>query len=208
MSGRNKSRILFILYCSVLIYFDNSFSFMIFNLFLAFVALELSYLLPLFLFKSKFQAPVSIIVYTAFILMSPNIFYVVTDLIHLRIFPFKFWAEVEPKEWWHFYILTSGVIIAIFFYHLMIEQVRNIVNRSKWGTLLLFVFVVLGSIGIYIGRFLRFHSVHVFTEPFSIVKQFIDSLTGEAIMFILWITLLQLLVIWLFPKARSKSILL
>ncbi|GKU78108.1 DUF1361 domain-containing protein [Paenibacillus sp. L3-i20] len=203
-SDRNKARILFFVYSLMLLYFDNEFSFMIFNLFLAFVALELSYVLPLFTIKSKSEIPISILVYTVFVLLSPNIFYVVTDLIHLKSFSFNFWETLERSEWWHFFILTTGVMIAVFYYHLMIQQIRSVTKQSKWGPLLLLIFIVLGSIGIYIGRFLRFHSVHVFTEPFSIVKQFLSSLTTDSILFITWISLLQLLVVWIFPKERKE----
>lgn len=63
-----------------------AYSFMILNMFLAFAALELSFLLPLFKAKSKRELPVSIAFYIVFVLLSPNVFYVITDLIHLNMF--------------------------------------------------------------------------------------------------------------------------
>ncbi|WP_090913533.1 MULTISPECIES: DUF1361 domain-containing protein [unclassified Bacillus (in: firmicutes)] len=36
--------------------------------------------------------------------------------------------------------------------------------------------IILSSIEIFIGRFLRFHSIYLFTEPFSVVIQLLSSI--------------------------------
>ncbi|MDQ6420379.1 DUF1361 domain-containing protein [Paenibacillus sp. LHD-117] len=204
IGDRNKARLLFFAYALILFVSEHHFSFMLFNLFLAYASLEISYLLPLFRVRKRSELPASLLVYVLFLLMSPNVFYIVTDLIHLNAFPFRYTEGLRVKEWWHFTILVSGVFIAVFYYATMIKQVLDLLKLSRWSRWsrhILFAFIVLNSVGIYIGRFLRFHSVHLFTEPFKLMQQFIDSITRDALLFIGWITLLQLLVVWMFARA-------
>lgn len=205
MNERLKARICFFIYMAVLIVFDVEYSFMTLNMFLAFAALELSFLLPLFKVKQKSEILVSSLFYIMFILLSPNVFYVVTDLIHLNIYQFNYKKGLVLEEWKNFFVLTSGVIIAMYYYVLMLKQVNNLL-QTKWKTGMLFVFVLLSSIGIFIGRFLRFHSIHLFTEPLSLVKQFAYALNGSSILFIIWLTLLQCIVGWLFVDRKRSGL--
>ena len=206
---RNKARLLFFAYAILLLVSEHHFSFMLFNLFLAFASLEISYLLPLFRARKRTELPASILVYLLFLLMSPNVFYIVTDLIHLNAFPFRYTSGLRVKEWWHFTILVTGVLLSCFYYTIMVKQLRELWMRSRWSRFagpLLLAFIVLGSIGIYIGRFLRFHSVHLFTEPFELLERFVSSLTRDALLFIGWITLLQLLIVWMFvPRTEVEG---
>ncbi|MGH0423336.1 DUF1361 domain-containing protein [Bacillus pretiosus] len=205
MNERLKARICFFIYMAVLIVFDVEYSFMILNMFLAFAALELSFLLPLFKVKQKSEVLVSSLFYIIFILLSPNVFYVVTDLIHLNIYQFNYKNGLVLEEWKNFFVLTSGVIIAMYYYVVMLKQVNNLLH-TKWKTGMLFVFVLLSSIGIFIGRFLRFHSIHLFTEPLSLVKQFLYALNGSSILFIIWLTFLQCIVWWLFVDRKRSGL--
>ncbi|RJE91444.1 DUF1361 domain-containing protein [Paenibacillus sp. 1011MAR3C5] len=205
MTVRNKARLLYFAYLALLIVTENSFSFMIFNSFLAFAALEISYLLPLFRPRSKAELPAGLFVYLLFLLMSPNVFYIVTDLIHLNAFPFRYTAGLAFREWWHFFLLVAGVLLALFFYVIMVEQVRGLFAGKRLGALALLIFVLLESVGIFIGRFLRFHSVHLFTEPLALLRQFIDSLSRDAILFIGWISILQLMILWMFAHPLKEK---
>ena len=53
------------------------------------------------------------------------------------------------------------------------------------------------------GTFLRFHTVHLITEPFTIIRQVIASLNTQSITFILLMVLLQTVIV-IFVK-RSES---
>ncbi len=204
ISEHNKARILFSGYILVLWSFDNRLSFMMFNSFLAYIALELAFLLPYFSSKKKMTLPVGIIVYAAFILMSPNVFYIVTDMIHFNQFKFHFMEGIARKEWWNFTLLAAGVFISLYFYILMIRQLRLVFTKQSLYCTAILLFVLLESVGIYMGRFLRFHSIHIFTDPQKIIRIFADSITKDAILFIGWMTILQLLVIWMF-RAGGKT---
>lgn len=205
LNDRNKARILFFVYLAVLIASKNVYSFMIFNSFLAYAALEISYLLPLFRPKTKGEWPASLFVYLLFLLMSPNVFYIVTDLIHLNFFPFRYTAGLVVREWWNYFLLVTGVLLAIFYYITMIRSIRSLLAGFRWSGLILLLFVVLQAVGIFIGRFLRFHSVHLFTEPFALLREFLNAITADALMFISWITVLQLLIIWIFSNSAKEN---
>ncbi|GGE57048.1 DUF1361 domain-containing protein [Priestia taiwanensis] len=205
MIERTKVRISFFAYILLLLTFDTSYPFMIFNLFLAFAALELSFLLPLFKIKDRKEIPASILFYLVFLLMSPNIFYVVTDLIHLKIFTFDFKQGLVLEEWWNFSILTAGVILAIYYFTLMMKQLHLLLVAVKWRTFIIFGFMILGSIGIYIGRFLRFHSVHLFTEPLSLITQVLASINVPSLLFVTWMSVLQFLIYWLFVEKKGEQ---
>ncbi|TVX91918.1 DUF1361 domain-containing protein [Paenibacillus agilis] len=209
MNIRSKARLGFFLYIGMLLYFDTAYSFMIFNLFLAFAALELSYLMPLFKIKTKREIPISFLFYLIFILMSPNVFYVVTDLIHLKRFDFNYRQGIIVMEWWNFFVLVSGVLLAICFYILMTDQVRRLLQsfqlRASTVTFGMFVFLLLTSFGIFIGRFLRFHSIHLFTEPWSLIERVWYSLDRNALLFILWMTILQAIIVWMFGRNEKRG---
>ncbi|MCR8844037.1 DUF1361 domain-containing protein [Paenibacillus sp. SC116] len=182
---------------------------MTFNLFLAFAALELSYLLPLFKIKTKSEIPISFLFYLIFILMSPNVFYVVTDLIHLKRFDFNYRQGIIVMEWWNFFVLVSGVLLAIYFYILMTNQVRQLLQSFQWRassvTFGMFIFLLLTSFGIFIGRFLRFHSVHLFIEPWSLIERVWYAIDRNALLFILWMTVLQVIIVWLFGRNEKRG---
>ncbi|MFF2888970.1 DUF1361 domain-containing protein [Paenibacillus sp. NPDC057967] len=205
LNDRNKARILFFSFLAVLLATDHAYSFLLFNSFLAYAALEISYLLPLFRPKSKGEWPTSLLVYLLFLLMSPNIFYMVTDLIHLNLFPFRYMAGLVVREWWNFFLLVTGVLLAIFYYVTMIKGIRSLLAGNRWSGVILLLFIILQAVGIFIGRFLRFHSVHLFTEPLSLLREFLNAITRDALMFIGWITILQLIIIWMFSSSPKEQ---
>ncbi|MCM3337589.1 DUF1361 domain-containing protein [Paenibacillus sp. MER TA 81-3] len=206
MDERAKARLCFFAYILMLIIFDTAYSFMILNMFLAFAALELAFLLPLFKAKSKREIPVSAAFYIVFILLSPNVLYVITDLIHLKIFEFNFKKGLIVEEWWNFFVLISGVVLAIYYYILMLKQIHSLILHIKWSKTILLAFIILCSIGVYIGRFLRFHSIHLFAEPFSLVSQVLSSINGDSLLFIGWMSMLQFIMWWLFSDSRRNSL--
>ncbi|MED2737716.1 DUF1361 domain-containing protein [Bacillus toyonensis] len=202
MDTRLKARLSFFIYITVLAVSDTRFSYMILNMFLAFAALEISFLLPLFKVNSKREIFVSTFFYGVFILLAPNVFYVVTDLIHLNGYRFDYLNGLVIAEWCDFFILTSGVLLAIYYFILMLEQIESLPQEIRWKDVCIGAFIILSSIGVFIGRFLRFHSIHLFTDPISVMKLFTNSLNEGALLFICGISLLQFIIYWLFRDLK------
>ena len=84
------------------------------NLFLAYIPFELSLLLRLFKPNKKYERPLFIIYSFIFVLLLPNTFYMVTDLIHLNQFQFNFYAGLNLGEWKYFTYLLLGVFLAVY----------------------------------------------------------------------------------------------
>ncbi|NDQ96324.1 DUF1361 domain-containing protein, partial [Staphylococcus aureus] len=84
MQSRYIARIYFLILFIVSLFETKIFQFMTLNLFLAYIPFELSLLLRLFKPNKKYEWPLFIIYSFIFVLLLPNTFYMVTDLIHLN----------------------------------------------------------------------------------------------------------------------------
>jgi uncharacterized membrane protein len=139
-----------------------------------------------------------------FIAILPNAPYILTDIIHfydaVRAISsvWKITLVIVPT-----YILFIG--IGWFAYVFSLVNVRQYMSKNKldsYVTITEFTLHLLCAIGIYIGRFLRFNSWSLVTQP----KQFLQVLPGELIgKFPLVVILLTFLIITVF-YAISKPL--
>jgi uncharacterized membrane protein len=145
-----------------------------------------------------------------FIALLPNAPYILTDIIHfydaVRAISsvWKITLVIVPT-----YILFIG--IGWFAYVFSLVNLRRYLSRyqlDRYTTRLEFGLHLLCAIGIYIGRFIRFNSWSLVTQP----KQFLQVLPGELIgKFPLVVILLTFLIITLFytiskPLIENSSI--
>ncbi|PWZ64307.1 DUF1361 domain-containing protein, partial [Staphylococcus pseudintermedius] len=86
MNARYIARITYVVLILISILIPNQLMFLTLNVSLAYIPLELVYLIKLFIPRRAFEWPLFIIYLFIFILMLPNTFYMVTDLIHLNQF--------------------------------------------------------------------------------------------------------------------------
>ncbi|WP_141709892.1 DUF1361 domain-containing protein, partial [Staphylococcus aureus] len=86
MQSRSIPRTSFLLFFIVCLFETKIFQFMPLNLVLAYIPFELSLLLRLIKPNKKYEWPLFIIYSFIFVLLLPNTFYMVTDLIHLNQF--------------------------------------------------------------------------------------------------------------------------
>ncbi len=144
-----------------------------------------------------------------FIAILPNAPYILTDIIHfydaVRAISsvWKITLVIVPT-----YILFIG--IGWFAYVFSLVNIRQYMSKNQLGayiTLTEFTLHMLCAIGIYIGRFIRFNSWSLVTQP----KQFLQVLPGELIgKFPLLVILLTFLIITIFyaifkPLIQSSS---
>lgn len=114
MQSRYFARIYFIILFVISMTESHIFNFMTLNLFLAYVPFELCLLLKLFKPVKAFEWPLFIVFGLIFLLLVPNTFYMITDLIHLNQFQFNFLAGLNITEWIYFTYLILGVLLAIY----------------------------------------------------------------------------------------------
>lgn len=95
------------------------------------------------------------------LLFLPNAPYLVTDLMHLRV-------VANFPVWYDAIMLFSFALVGLFLGFLSLYRMQMFVARH-WGTRISWLFavgtLVLSSFGVYIGRFLRWNSWDVFTNP-------------------------------------------
>jgi len=144
--------------------------FLLWNLFLAFVPYTISYWLcnnqPV---RNKLKLIAAI---SAWLLFIPNAFYILTDLFHLDE------ISAAPK-WFDLLLLLSFAWNGLFFGVASLRQMEITVQKiSGKGSSLLIVFIVmwLNAFGIYIGRFLRYNSWDIITQPFSLFSEMLEIL--------------------------------
>ncbi|MGY3481587.1 MULTISPECIES: DUF1361 domain-containing protein [Staphylococcus] len=186
------------------IFFNQFYQFMTLNLFLAYVPFELCLLLNLFKPKYKYEWPLFIVFVLIFLCMVPNTLYMVTDLIHLNQFTFNFYQGLIIVEWVYFTFLVAGVLLALYLLILMFVEMENFTTHRWLNRTIIFIMMFLNGLGIYIGRFLRLHSVYIINEPLRIYREVINHLDFDAFLFVILLVLLQIL-IYTFAKGVQRT---
>ncbi|OAO06501.1 DUF1361 domain-containing protein [Staphylococcus cohnii] len=186
------------------IFFNQFYQFMTLNLFLAYVPFELCLLLNLFKPKYKYEWPLFIVFVLIFLCMVPNTLYMVTDLIHLNQFTFNFYQGLIIVEWVYFTFLVAGVLLALYLLILMFVEMGNFTTHRWLNRTIILIMMFLNGLGIYIGRFLRLHSVYIINEPLRIYREVINHLDFDAFLFVILLVLLQIL-IYTFAKGVQRT---
>ncbi|MCT1914219.1 MULTISPECIES: DUF1361 domain-containing protein [Staphylococcus] len=186
------------------IFFNQFYQFMTLNLFLAYIPFELCLLLNLFKPKYKYEWPLFIVFVLIFLCMVPNTLYMVTDLIHLNQFTFNFYQGLIIVEWMYFTFLVAGVLLALYLLILMFVEMENFTTHRWLNRSIILIMMFLNGLGIYIGRFLRLHSVYIINEPLRIYREVINHLDFDAFLFVILLVLLQVL-IYTFAKGVQHT---
>lgn len=132
------------------------------NLFLAIVPLLFSNLL----LKQKTFNYKSVLLLGFWLLFLPNAPYLVTDIFH-------FFERPPVPMWFDLMLVVSGAWNGILLCMISLFQVEGFLKRVyKPGliNILMFLLFISCGYGIYIGRYLRYNSWDVFTNPVDIVK--------------------------------------
>lgn len=144
------------------------FLFLAWNLFLAYLPYALSAWLEKSLSLLR-KGSLFFSVFLVWLLLLPNSFYIITDLFHLRI------AENMPL-WFDLALILSFAWNALLMGVLSVRQVERLVTL-RWNKAAVFFstpIMFLVALGIYIGRYLRFNSWDVITNPFQLLQDLIN----------------------------------
>lgn len=88
-----------------------------------------------------------------FVLLVPNTFYMLTDLIHLNQFTFDFYVQLNIMEWLYFTYLLLGVFLAMYCMILIFINLMHFTSKLWLNRILIVVLMFLNGLGIYMGRF-------------------------------------------------------
>ena len=173
----------------------DEYTFLIWNLFLAWLPLVMSYVASSFANDRRFVAftvPVTAILWLLFF---PNAPYMVTDLFHLR-YPregIPVWFDTLLINWFAW----TGVLLGIFSLFMMHDIVQKVFGRIA-GWLFVMNVSTLCSVGIYIGRFLRWNSWDVILHPFDRLREFLYHATHPSLQSIVFISVFSSLFIFIY----------
>lgn len=147
------------------VYTDTTvFLFLNWNLFLAFIPWALTSLVMLYpkLQKSRFTL---FVVLSTWLLFFPNAPYILTDLFHLRL-------KLSMPIWFDLVLILSFAWNGLLFGFLSLWDIEKILEKTiKRGyvKVISIILLFIGSFGIYVGRFLRWNSWDLITEPFKLI---------------------------------------
>lgn len=183
---KTNSLLLFLsIYCGILLLFRAKIThsifyfFLVWNLFLGAVP----YLILAFA-KEKIQllenVKTRVIVFFSWLLFLPNSFYILTDFVHLK--------KGNPELFWFDLILLfSFSSLGFLFGLLSVREFKNCFSlfySNKLVSISIPIICLLSGFGIYLGRFLRFNSWNILTNPFQLLLDSLVTLfTTEAILF-------------------------
>ena len=136
--------------------------FLVWNIFLAWIPFAISSIFHNLADKAAWKQFLVLICWLVFF---PNSLYIVTDLIHLEI------ESIVPK-WFDAVLLFSasvaGLIMAFISLYRVEEFLQKAIHRKLQSVAILMI-LFLASFGVYLGRFLRWNSWDIISNPFQLL---------------------------------------
>lgn len=189
------------------------YDFMALNTFLGYVPIELSFHLKRFNDRRALAFWLLLIIWLIFY---PNAPYVMTDLFHLSwLHPHTSINGIlrsDPVIWLNFAMMIVCALACLLVGTVTLDQTARQLTRlttphqPRLRYLWIVIFMTMASIGIYIGRFLRLHSIYLLFTPTWFFRQLWSIWSGRTAAFVAIMTILQLIVYWLLKVCQHFSI--
>ena len=146
---------------------DHLFLFLVWNLFLAFIPWYLSSWMNRKMRDNNVTTFLACVF--VWLLFIPNSFYILTDLFHLDM-------NVNVPLWYDLALLLGFAWNGLLFGILSVRQMERLFEHyfnKKFELLFIFPVMLLNGFGVYIGRYLRFNSWDVLTNPFQLMQDIV-----------------------------------
>ena len=130
------------------------------NLFLALVPILFAWL-----FIQTNNTYIRLLSFVLWLGFLPNAPYIITDFIHM--------ADVGPKS----IIWYDGMMIFLYTVAGMMSWVGSaymIQKKAKWNQWFVLVIGLLSGFGVYLGRYIRFNTWDIITDPWSLLQTLAD----------------------------------
>lgn len=144
----------------------SNFLFLTWNLFLAYVPYFISSRISHWNY-GKSAKPFLIFFCLVWLLFIPNAFYITTDLFHLA----DHLNDRQVPQWFDLVLILSFAWNGLFLGILSVRQMEKIVHPTlpaRNELFFLYPIMWLNALGIYIGRYLRYNSWDVITNPLQL----------------------------------------
>ena len=157
-----------ILICCRIIYSGSFlFIFLSWNIFLAWTPFWISYFLTKRLWNKKWK---QWLLFSVWLLFFPNALYIITDLVHLDI-------ETAVPKWFDALLLFASSIVGLMMAFASLYKVEIFLAKKiskKRMPLVICAILFLGSFGVYLGRFLRWNSWDIISNPLGLLSTIIQ----------------------------------
>jgi len=180
------------------------YGFLVWNLFLAWLPLGMSYIASSFAGKRRFVALVLPIAAVLWLLFFPNAPYIITDLFHLR-HPREgvpIWFDTLLVNWFAY----TGVLLGVFSLFMMHDIVKRVFGRITGWFFVLTVSILCG-VGIYIGRFLRWNSWDIILHPYDRMREMLYYATHPSLQSIMFISVFSALFVFIYITTYTFGLL-
>lgn len=157
---------------------SGRYGFLIWNLFLAWIPFIIAYFAHTITLQRKLLYIVIPIAAFFWLIFFPNAPYILTDFQHLaKPSPeLPVWYDVIMLIWFAF----TGLLLGVVSLFLMQEIIRREFGRwLGWG--LVAAVTALSSAGIYVGRFLRWNSWDIFSNPVHLARYTLQSVQDPSL---------------------------
>jgi uncharacterized membrane protein len=179
--------------------------FLLWNIFLAWIPLGLAYIASALAWKRRFLLLAMPLVSFLWMLFLPNAPYILTDLQHL-VFP-----KTDVPLWFDMLLLIwfawTGMLLGIVSMFLMHNIVRRQFGRIA-GWVFVFAAGILCSLGIYIGRFLRWNSWDLFFNPLERLHDFMYYALHPSLQSIIFISVFSAFFIFFYVTIYAFGLLI
>jgi uncharacterized membrane protein len=150
---------------------SGNYGFLIWNLFLAWIPFIIAYFTYTLTLRRRWVYVIVPVAAFFWLIFFPNAPYILTDFQHLAYWrDVPVWYDVMLLIWFSF----TGLLLGMVSLFLMQEIIRREFGRwFGWG----FVALVAGlsSVGVYVGRFLRWNSWDIFSNPSGMAQYTIQG---------------------------------
>ncbi len=182
----NKLLLFLVLFITVLIttrvvYTEsNMHIYLLWNIFLATIPYAISrkfYKLRTAHFTTK------VLAYGTWLLFFPNAMYLVTDLVHVSD------TTLVPL-WYDVILLFSASFLGLVLSYLSLKLLQQEVVESKYrihANKLIGVVIMVSSFGVYLGRFLRWNSWDIISNPFGLLSNVMSHFTNPIANYKAWV---------------------
>ncbi len=153
---------------------SDRFSFMAWNLFLAWLPMLWAYLLASGLKTNRWLSFKNVLLSFLWLAFLPNTFYLVTDFIHLRGSTLS--NVLYDSVMFMSFALTGVILGCMSVYLVHRELAKRWPRNTVWAFLL--IFFVLSSLAIYLGRYLGWNSWDLVANPLYILLDLSNRLTN------------------------------
>ena len=151
------------------------FFFFIWNLFLAILPFLGGDLAAWLAERKRKAAAVACILLS--VLFLPNSPYIITDLFHLR-------TRAEMPLWYDTLALFSIALSGLLFYYAALFQIHKAIATlwsRRWAEASVWAISFLSGYGIYLGRYLRFNSWDVVSNPDGLFNHITNTITNPLV---------------------------